>query len=96
MIGLYFAGFLQNGGDDAGYVGQQAALALIMSMVSGPAASPDILPPIDRLTGIAGGIVIVSRRSRRHNPASATLRTSGSADQRVLSCVAPFAADRTS
>jgi uncharacterized membrane protein YccC len=59
-IGLYLAGFLQHGGGDAGYVGQQAAVALIMSMVEGPAASPDILPPIDRLTGIAGGIVIVS------------------------------------
>lgn len=60
MIGLYFAGFLQHGGGDASYVGQQAAVALIMSMVSGPAASPDLLPPIDRLAGIAGGIVIVS------------------------------------
>ncbi len=59
-IGLYFAGFLQHGGGDAGYVGQQAAVALIMSMVPGLAASPDILPAIDRLTGIAGGIVIVS------------------------------------
>ena len=60
MIGLYFAGFIQHGGGDASYVGQQAAVALIMSMVSGPAASPDLLLPFDRLAGIAGGIVIVS------------------------------------
>jgi uncharacterized membrane protein YccC len=60
IIGLYVAGFLQHGGGDAGYVGQQAAVALLMAMVTGPAASPDILPAIDRLTGIAGGIVFIS------------------------------------
>ena len=60
MIGLYVAGFLQHGGGDAGYVGQQAAVALLMAMVMGASASPDILPAIDRLTGIAGGIVFIS------------------------------------
>ncbi len=58
--GLFIAGFLQHGGGDASYVGHQAAIALIMAMVTGPAASPELTPAIDRLVGIAGGIVVVS------------------------------------
>jgi len=60
MLGLYAACFLQHGGGDASYVGHQAAVAVLMAIVTGQAASPDIWPAIDRLVGIVGGIAIVS------------------------------------
>jgi uncharacterized membrane protein YccC len=59
-LGLYVASFLQHGGGDASYVGQQAAIALVMAMVTGEAASPDLTPAIDRLVGVAGGVIIVT------------------------------------
>jgi uncharacterized membrane protein YccC len=59
-FGLYVAGFVQHGGGDASYLGQQAAVALLVALVQGPEPSPDLAPAIDRLVGIFGGILVVS------------------------------------
>lgn len=58
-FGLYVAGFLQHGGGDASYSGQQASIALLVALVQGSGPTPDILPAVNRLTGIIGGIVLV-------------------------------------
>ena len=58
-LGLYLAASLQHGGGDAAYAGHQAAIAVILVMVQGPAATPDLTPAIDRLAGIVGGIGVV-------------------------------------
>ena len=44
---------------EASYTGHQAAVAVIMSMVQGLAPSQDILPAIERLVGMIGGIIVV-------------------------------------
>lgn len=59
FLGLYVAGFLQHGGGDASYAGQQAAIALLVALVQGSGPTPDILPAVNRLAGIVGGIVLV-------------------------------------
>jgi uncharacterized membrane protein YccC len=59
FVGLYVSCHIKNGNGDAAYSGHQAAIAIIMSMVQGLAPSPDILPAINRLVGIVGGIVVV-------------------------------------
>ncbi|GJD53155.1 p-hydroxybenzoic acid efflux pump subunit AaeB [Methylobacterium crusticola] len=58
--GLFLAGMLQHGQGEAAYAGQQGAIALLVAMVQGPAASANVLPAVDRLAGIGGGIVAVT------------------------------------
>lgn len=60
FLGLYLSGHILHRSGEASYVGQQAGVAVVMAMVEGPAPSPDILPAIDRLVGIVGGIVLVA------------------------------------
>jgi uncharacterized membrane protein YccC len=57
--GLYVASHVKHGGGEAAYSGHQAAIAVIMSMAYGLAPSPNILPAINRLVGIIGGMVVV-------------------------------------
>ncbi|WP_374545709.1 FUSC family protein [Rhodoblastus sp.] len=59
FAGLYVASHVKHGGGDAAYSGHQAGVAVILSMVEGLAPSPDILPAINRLVGIIGGMVVV-------------------------------------
>ncbi|MFG1422612.1 FUSC family protein [Roseixanthobacter liquoris] len=59
FVGLFFSAHIKHGTGDASYSGHQAAIALLMSMVQGLAPSADILPAIDRLIGIVGGILVV-------------------------------------
>lgn len=59
FAGLYVVAYIKHGKGDAAYVGYQAGIALLMAMVQGTAPSPDILPAINRLVGIMGGIVVV-------------------------------------
>ncbi len=59
FAGLYVSCHIKHGMGEAAYSGHQAAVAVIMSMVQGLAPSPDILPAINRLVGIIGGIVVV-------------------------------------
>jgi uncharacterized membrane protein YccC len=60
FIGLFLAGHIFHGGGDANYVGQQAGIAIVIAMVQGQAPSDDILPAIDRLIGVFGGVMVVS------------------------------------
>lgn len=59
FLGLYVSCHVKHGSGDAAYSGHQAGIAVIMSMVQGLAPSPDILPAIERLVGIIGGLVVV-------------------------------------
>lgn len=59
FFGLYVACHVKHGDGDAAYTGHQAGIAIIMSMVQGLGPSPDILPAIERLVGIIGGLVVV-------------------------------------
>jgi uncharacterized membrane protein YccC len=60
VFGLYLSCFLQHGRGEASYAGQQASIALILSIVVGPAASANMEPAINRFAGIVGGIVVVA------------------------------------
>jgi uncharacterized membrane protein YccC len=60
FLGLYFSGHILHRGGEASYVGHQAGVAVILAMAEGTAPSIDILPAIDRLVGIFGGIVLVA------------------------------------
>ncbi len=60
FAGVYVATHIQHGKGDAAYVGQQAAMVIVMAMVQGEAPSPSILPAIDRLIGIIGGLLVVA------------------------------------
>jgi uncharacterized membrane protein YccC len=57
--GLYVCCHVKERDGEASYTGHQAAVAVIMSMVQGLAPSQDILPAIERLIGMIGGIVVV-------------------------------------
>jgi uncharacterized membrane protein YccC len=57
--GLYVSCYVKERNGEASYTGHQAAVAVILSMVQGLAPSRDILPAIDRLVGMIGGIVVV-------------------------------------
>jgi uncharacterized membrane protein YccC len=57
--GLYVCCYVKERDGEASYTGHQAAVAVIMSMVQGLAPSSDILPAIERLVGMIGGIVVV-------------------------------------
>jgi uncharacterized membrane protein YccC len=59
FFGLYIFSHIKHGNVDLSYSGHQAAVATILSMVQGLSPSPDILPAINRLVGMIGGIVVV-------------------------------------
>src|SRR3954447_738275 len=60
FAGLYVTSHIRHGNGDASYVGQQAAVAIVLAMVQGSGPSPDILPALDRLIGIFGGVLVVA------------------------------------
>jgi uncharacterized membrane protein YccC len=60
FLGLYLSGHVLHRSGEASYMGHQAGVAVILAMVEGNAPSADILPAIDRLVGIFGGIVLVA------------------------------------
>ena len=57
-LGLLACAHLRHGSGDVAYAGQQAGIAFIMATVQGSAPSADILPAIDRLVGVAGGMAV--------------------------------------
>ncbi len=57
--GLYVCCYIKERNGEASYAGHQAAVAVILSMVQGLAPSRDILPAIERVVGMIGGIVVV-------------------------------------
>jgi uncharacterized membrane protein YccC len=60
FAGIYVASHIMHGKGDAAYVGHQAGMVIVMAMVQGSAPSPDILPALDRLIGIFGGLLVVA------------------------------------
>jgi uncharacterized membrane protein YccC len=60
VTGLYLAAHINQGKGDAAYVGMQAGIAIVVSMVQGEGASSDITPAINRLVGVFGGVIVVS------------------------------------
>ncbi len=59
FAGLYVTCHVKHGGGDAAYSGHQAAVAVAMSMLPGLGPSADIMPAINRLVGIIGGVIVV-------------------------------------
>ena len=57
--GLYVCCHVKERNGEAAYTGHQAAVAVILSMVQGLQPSQDILPAVERLVGMIGGIVVV-------------------------------------
>lgn len=60
LAGIFVTAHVKHGGKDSTYAGHQAAIAIVLAMVQGFAPSDDILPVIDRLVGICGGIAVVA------------------------------------
>jgi uncharacterized membrane protein YgaE (UPF0421/DUF939 family) len=60
FLGLYIAGHVLQRRGEASYMGHQAGVSVILAMAVGLAPSTDILPAIDRLVGIFGGILWVT------------------------------------
>ena len=58
--GFFVCGHIYRGSGDASYVGQQAGVAIMLAMIQGAAPSSDILPAIDRMVGVFGGILVVA------------------------------------
>ncbi len=59
MAGLWVCAHLQGSTRGMGYVGIQAAMVFISTMVQGNGPPTSILPGIERLTGIVGGLLIL-------------------------------------
>jgi uncharacterized membrane protein YccC len=60
FIGIFVCGHIFRGGGDIAYVGMQAGFPMIMAMVQGSAATENILPAVDRVVGVVGGVLVVS------------------------------------
>jgi uncharacterized membrane protein YccC len=60
MAGLYVAGHVSRGGGDVAYAGQQGGVAIIIAMIQGEMPAETVLPAIDRLVGVFGGILVVA------------------------------------
>lgn len=58
--GLFVCGHIYQGAGDASYVGRQAGVAMMLAMIQGAGPSSDILPAIDRMVGVFGGILVVA------------------------------------
>lgn len=60
FLGFYVAAHISHGAGDAAYVGTQAGVAIVLAMVQGQGPTADILPAVDRLIGMFGGVVVVA------------------------------------
>ncbi|XUJ32055.1 FUSC family protein [Bradyrhizobium japonicum] len=58
-IGVWIGAHVQASARDIGYVGTQGAVVFIMTMVQGSGPPSSIIPGIERLAGITGGLLIV-------------------------------------
>ncbi len=58
-IGVWTAAHVQASTREIGYVGTQGAVVFIMTMVQGSGPPSSIIPGIERLAGITGGLLIV-------------------------------------
>lgn len=60
FTGLFVCAHIRHSGGDDSYAGQQAGVALILAMIQGSAPSTSLIPALDRLTGIVGGVLVVA------------------------------------
>ena len=68
FAGLFVCAHVRHGGSDGWYAGQQAGVALILAMIQGSGPSTSLIPALDRLTGIVGGVVVVGVAQRTLAP----------------------------
>jgi uncharacterized membrane protein YccC len=73
--GLFVASFVHHGRSDASYVGHQAAIAIVLAMVQGASASTELLPAVDRVIGIVGGIAVILAMDPLLAPLQAYIRS---------------------
>jgi hypothetical protein len=57
--GVWLFAYLQHGTHDATYVGTQAGVVFIITLVQGSGPPESILPGIDRLAGVSLGLLIL-------------------------------------
>ena len=57
--GVWLFAYVQNGSHDATYVGSQAGIVFIMTLVQGAGAPTNIIPGIDRFVGISLGLLML-------------------------------------
>lgn len=69
FAGLWVCAHIRHGGGDDSYAGQQAGVALILAMIQGSAPSTSLIPALDRLIGIVGGVLVVAVVQRALAPA---------------------------
>ena len=60
FAGLYLFAHITHGKGDASYVGLQAGIAIVVSMVLGQGPSSNVSPAVNRLVGVFGGVLVVS------------------------------------
>jgi uncharacterized membrane protein YccC len=60
FVGLFVFGQITHGKGDASYVGLQAGIAIVVSMILGQGPSFDITPALNRLVGVFGGVTVVA------------------------------------
>ena len=58
-LGLFLFSVLHHGGGPSAYVGTQGGLAVIITLVAGPAPPASIMPVVDRLTGATLGVLLL-------------------------------------
>jgi uncharacterized membrane protein YgaE (UPF0421/DUF939 family) len=59
MAGLWLASQIQSGNTGVGYIGTQAGIAFILSMIQGQGPPVSIIPGIDRFAGIMAGLSVL-------------------------------------
>jgi hypothetical protein len=57
--GVWLAAHVQGSRRGIGYVGTQGAVAFISTLIQGSGPTSSILPGIERLVGITGGLLIL-------------------------------------
>ena len=59
MAGLWLASQIQSGNTGVGYIGTQAGIAFLLSMIQGQGPPVSIIPGIDRFAGIMAGLSVL-------------------------------------
>jgi uncharacterized membrane protein YccC len=59
MAGIWLGSQVQSGSTGISYVGTQAALAFLMSMVQGQGPPTSLTPGLDRLAGMTAGLALL-------------------------------------
>lgn len=68
FTGLFVCAQVRHGAGEGWYAGQQAGVALILAMIQGSAPSTSLIPALDRLCGIVGGVLVITLAERIFAP----------------------------